>query len=141
MATGSVTSAARGSGPEQPAISAARGADPGVSFSATRGAEVPASQAHPGVASCPAADIVDLPDSFAIVPVLVKTDAESQTQWLHDDGLLGRPFVFLSGHGECYHTAVDCYGLRNVSMPQRLRSCNFCCCAQPKFSERPRTQV
>ena len=42
---------------------------------------------------------------------------ETQTQWLHDDGLLGRPFVYTSISGERYHTAIECYGLRNVEYP------------------------
>ena len=65
-------------------------------------------------------------------------NAETQTQWLHDDGLLGRPMVFTSVNGECYRTTNVCYGLRNVVRPSRLRSCNFCCCAAPKLSERRR---
>ena len=73
-----------------------------------------------------------------LFPPVVKIAKETQTQWLHDDGLLGRPFVCASISGECYHTAIECYGLRNVEYPYRLRSCNFCGCALPKLSDRRR---
>ena len=79
-----------------------------------------------------------MPRRVTTVPSLVMLTAETQTQWPHDDGLLGRPFVFASMSGERYHTASNCYGLRNVDFPHRLRSCNFCCGALPKLSDRRR---
>ena len=74
----------------------------------------------------------------AAVPSPVMLTAETQTQWPHEDGLLGRPFVFTSMSGECYNTAIHYYGLRSVDFPHRLRSCNCCGCASPKFSDRRR---
>ena len=65
-------------------------------------------------------------DHVTTVALPTKATRETQTQWLHDDGLLGRPHVYVSLSGECYHTAVECYGLRNVARPHRLRSCSFC---------------
>ena len=61
-------------------------------------------------------------------------DAETQTQWMADDGLLGKPLVYVSPNGGCYRTVVDCYALRSVHQPHRLRSCSFCCCANPVLS-------
>ena len=72
------------------------------------------------------------------LPTGVAVAVQAQTQWLRDDGLLGRPIVYTSISGECYHTAIECYGLRSVEYPYRLRSCNFCCCALLKLSDRRR---
>ena len=119
--------------------SAARGADLGISPSAARGAGTPILQVpRTPLSSCPAAEPDDVLSRAPTVPTVVKVAVETQTQWLHDDGLLGRPVVHTSISGECYHTAIECYGLRNVEYPYRLRSCNFCCGALPKLSERRR---
>ena len=120
-------------------ISAARGAGLGVSSSAARGAGASVLQVpQTSLSSCAAAEFDDEFDHVTTVALPVKVTKETQTQRLHDDGLLGRPHVYVSLSGECYHTAVECYGLRSVEHPHRLRSCSFCCCALPKFSERRR---
>ena len=79
-----------------------------------------------------------MPRGFSNVANRVMFDAETQTHWARDDGLLSKPDLLTSPAGWCYHTALNCYGLRNALRPTRLRSCNLCCGASPVLDTRRR---
>ena len=102
--------------------------------SAVRGAG--GGQAQAGLAPPFVAEPLAAPHSYTDWPNPVKIDAEAQTYWLRDDGLLSKPGLFTSPAGACYHAALNSYGLRSVRHPYRLRSCSFCGCPEPVLSDR-----